>query len=104
MQHCGDTAVGAPWEFAGAYQGSVIGNDTHSVPGFADDPRHDVLLALLDWVERDAPADAVVATTWHEPRSPSTGVLRQRPLCAYPSVAVWDGVGDVDRAESWSCQ
>lgn len=104
MQHCGDTVVDAPWAFGGSYQAGVLGDDTYSVPGFEGDRVHDVLLALMDWVERDTAADAVVATTWRESNDPSTGVLRQRPLCAYPSTATWDGVGNVDQAGSWSCR
>ncbi|RYP60431.1 hypothetical protein DL771_010518 [Monosporascus sp. 5C6A] len=103
MQHCGLTDVDAPWAFGGAYQAPVFGNHSHSVPGFEGDPGHDVLMALADWVERGVPVDSFVATTWRSPREPSSGVLRQRPVCAYPNVAAWDGVGDVDRADSWSC-
>lgn len=102
MQHCGGSLVGAPWAFGGASQAAMFGNDTYSVPGFAD-AQHDVLLALMNWVEQGIPIDQVVATAWSKSTDPSSGVLRQRPLCAYPQTAKWDGAGNVDDAASWSC-
>ncbi|KAL7628517.1 hypothetical protein AAE478_000032 [Parahypoxylon ruwenzoriense] len=102
MQHCGMTSVGAPWAMGGASQAAALGNDTYSVPGFAD-AAHDALLALVDWVENGAPVDQVIATTWNKSTDPSSGVLRQRPICAYPAVSKWDGSGNMDDAASWSC-
>ncbi|KAI1773897.1 tannase-domain-containing protein [Hypoxylon cercidicola] len=102
MQHCGLSSVSAPWAFGGASQAGILGNDTYSVPGFAD-AQHDVLLALINWVENGIPIDQVVATTWNKSTDPSSGVLRQRPICAYPQTAQWDGTGNVDEAASWSC-
>ncbi|KAI1176224.1 Tannase/feruloyl esterase [Nemania sp. FL0916] len=102
MQHCWTTPVDAPWAFAGASQASVLGNDTWSVPGFRD-AQHDILLALMDWVEKNATVDQVVATTWTKPTNTSSGVLKQRPLCPYPQMARWDGDGDMNNATSWSC-
>ncbi|KAK8125991.1 feruloyl esterase B [Apiospora kogelbergensis] len=102
MGHCGGTAVDAPWNFAGPAQASSLGNDSWSVPGFRD-ARHDVLLALMGWVENGTAVDAVVATTWDKAANASTPVRRQRPLCPYPAMAKWDGKGEVDAAGSWSC-
>ncbi|KAI0408911.1 putative ferulic acid Esterase/Feruloyl esterase [Xylaria palmicola] len=102
MQHCWTTVVDAPWAFGGASQAGFLGNDTWSVPGFKD-AQHDVLLALMDWVEKDVPVDRVVATTWNVAKNASTGVRRQRPLCPYPEMARWDGAGGLDDAASWSC-
>ena len=39
-----------------------------------------MLTALVNWVERDIPPDAVVASTTSEPRL-------TRPLCPYPQYA-----------------
>lgn len=102
MQHCGYTSVDAPWAFGGASQASILGNNTYSVPGFTDSA-HDILLALVDWVENGAPVDQVIATTWNDPTDSSSGVKRQRPICTYPTTATWDGSGNVDDAASWSC-
>ena len=103
MQHCASSAVSAPWHFAAAFQASVMGNDTWSVPGFKD-AQHDILLALVDWVEKDTPVDSVIASTWNTANDSSTGVLRQRPVCPFPQQAVYDGKGNVDEAASWQCR
>ncbi|KAI5859616.1 tannase-domain-containing protein [Durotheca rogersii] len=102
MQHCGLSAVGAPWALGGASQAGMLGPAAASVPGFAD-AAHDALLALVAWVERGVPVDSVVATAWRNATDPASGVLRQRPVCAHPQVARWDGVGAVDDAASWRC-
>ncbi|KAI0102181.1 putative ferulic acid Esterase/Feruloyl esterase [Nemania sp. FL0031] len=102
MQHCWTTPVDAPWAFGAPSQASVLGNDTWSVPGFQD-AQHDILLALMDWVEKNVTVNQVVATTWNKPTNVSSGVLRQRPICPYPQMARWDGDGDLNNATSWSC-
>ncbi|KAI0446734.1 putative ferulic acid Esterase/Feruloyl esterase [Xylaria telfairii] len=102
MQHCWTTVVDAPWAFGAPSQASVLGNDTWSVPGFKD-AQHDILLALMDWVEKNVTVDQVVATTWNKPTNVSSGLLKQRPLCPYPQMARWDGDGDLNDAGSWSC-
>jgi len=102
MQHCWGTVVDAPWSFGGAFQAGVMGSGVWSVPGF-EDAEHDMLMALVDWVEDGKPVESVVATTWTTPMDPNSGVKRQRPICAWPRRAVWDGRGDVDDAESWGC-
>ncbi|KAK6079666.1 tannase and feruloyl esterase [Seiridium cupressi] len=101
MGHCWSTSVDAPWAFGGGSQASVLGTDVWSVPGFKD-AQHDILLAMMQWVENGTAVDSVVATTWDSPTNVSTPVLRQRPLCPYPQVALYDGVGDVDSAPSWT--
>ncbi|KAL2107953.1 hypothetical protein VUR80DRAFT_4448 [Thermomyces stellatus] len=102
MQHCWDTAVDAPWYFAAPFQAGVLGNDTWSVPGFRDS-EHDILLALVDWVEEGKPVESLVATTWTVSNDSDTDVLRQRPLCPYPEKAIYHGEGDADQASSWHC-
>jgi feruloyl esterase len=102
MQHCWSTPVDAPWYFAAPFHASILGTETWSVPGF-EDSRHDILLALRDWVEEGTAVDSLVATTWKVQNDSSSGVLRQRPLCPYPAMAVYDGEGNVDEAGSWSC-
>ncbi|KAI0460085.1 putative ferulic acid Esterase/Feruloyl esterase [Xylaria acuta] len=102
MQHCLATVVDAPWAFGAASQASILGNDTWSVPGFKD-AQHDILLALMDWVEKNVTVNQVVATTWNKPTNVSSGLLKQRPLCPYPQMARWDGDGDLNDAKSWSC-
>lgn len=102
MGHCTATAVDAPWYFAGANQQASLGTDILSVPGFMD-AKHDALLALMDWVENDTAIDTIIATTWENSTDPSSGVKRQRPLCPFPTEAKYDGTGDVNSADSWTC-
>lgn len=89
--------------FGGGSQASVMGTNVWSVPGFKD-AQHDIMLAMMQWVENSTAVDSVVATTWTSPTNASTPVLRQRPLCPYPQTAVYDGEGDVDDATSWACK
>lgn len=102
MQHVAGTAVDAPWYFAQPNAAADLGTDIFSTPGFAD-PEHDALMALMRWVEQDAAPESIVATTWVNNTDVSAGVLRQRPLCYWPLKQIYDGVGDVDSADSWSC-
>ncbi|KAI1359145.1 putative ferulic acid Esterase/Feruloyl esterase [Xylaria arbuscula] len=102
MQHCWASPVDAPWAFGAPSQASMLGNDTWSVPGFKD-AQHDILLALMDWVEKNITTDQIVATTWNKQKDASSGILRQRPLCPYPQMARWDGDGDSNEAASWTC-
>ncbi|KAH7019641.1 feruloyl esteras-like protein B [Ilyonectria destructans] len=102
MQHCAGTAVDAPWYIAGGNQAGAVGTGVHSVPGFAD-PKHDAVMALMNWVEKGQAVNSLVATTWVDSLDPSSGVLRQRSICPYPSRPVYNGMGNVDAAESWAC-
>jgi hypothetical protein len=102
LQHCWGTAVDAPWNFGAAFQAGFMGSGVPPVPGF-DDPKHNAFKALIEWVERGKAVDSFVATTWKELRNANSGVKRQRPVCAWPKKAVWDGKGDVDAAASWRC-
>ena len=58
----------------------------------------DALTALENWVERGQAPDSLLAS------HVGTNVPRTRPLCAYPSVAVYKGRGDPNSASSFSCQ
>ncbi|KAH6704239.1 feruloyl esterase B [Leptodontidium sp. MPI-SDFR-AT-0119] len=98
MGHCVGTNVDAPWNF-----GQYIPEDGYSIPGQVD-PQHDLLLALVDWVEKDKPIDSIIASTWNSPFNTSSGLLKQRPICAYPQIAKWTGVGDVNQPGGWTCQ
>lgn len=104
MQHCWstDTSANGPWAFGGEFQATHLGPDQWSVPGFQD-KQHDILMALMDWVEKDEPIELVIATTWNQPLNASSGLKSQRPLCPYPQVALYDGSGDMNSAISWTC-
>ncbi|RYP36285.1 hypothetical protein DL767_003438 [Monosporascus sp. MG133] len=98
MDHCYGSP-NAPWYVAGAAQ-SLTGA-THSVPGF-EDADHDIILALMRWVEEDVAPDKIIATKFRNETS-SAGVQSQRPLCAYPRRAKYIS-GDPDKESNWECR
>lgn len=63
-------------------------------------PRTHVVSALMKWVEEGQAPDVIVATKY---AADQMTVERQRPICAYPKVAVYSGSGDVDAADSFEC-
>ncbi|KAH0035086.1 putative ferulic acid Esterase/Feruloyl esterase, partial [Aureobasidium melanogenum] len=104
MQHCTGTAdtVNAPWYFAGANQAGSISTSVSGVPGFRD-AKHDVLLAMMDWVEKGVAPTEIIATKWVNDTLQDK-VMRQRPLCMWPKKQKWSGKGDVNQASTWSCE
>lgn len=78
MQHC-YSGPGA-WAFG---QGSIIGLDTNAV----NDTSHNILLAMVDWVEGGEAPDVIVGLD-------SNGTARTH--CRYPSESRWDGT-------EWAC-
>ncbi|PWY68614.1 tannase and feruloyl esterase [Aspergillus heteromorphus CBS 117.55] len=107
MGHCAGTSdlMNAPWAFAGDGQSSRFGKDgsVHSVPGY-EDARHDVVLAMMNWVENGTSPDELIATKFVNDRDPQQGVYRQRPLCVHPAQAQYKGTGDINAADSWECK
>lgn len=101
MGHCSGTSVDAPWYFGGANQQGSLSADVTQVPSL--ETGYDALLALMSWVEQGTAPDKIVATSFGSTRAPNLRPSRQRPLCPYPAVAEYDGRGDVNSAESWSC-
>ena len=74
----------------------------------------DMLSPLVTWVEQGVAPDSVVASARG---TGNTGVSsvnaeipagwsnnRTRPLCVWPKMAVYNGTGDVERAENFSCK
>jgi feruloyl esterase len=97
MNHCANSAV-APSHIGGELQ--TIKGATHSVPGF-EDAKHDVVLAMMAWVEEGTAPSDIIATKF---KGDAVGeVERQRPLCPYPARARYVG-GDVDSPENWQCE
>jgi feruloyl esterase len=104
MGHCSGTqpAIKAPWYFAGPNQPPALAPTVYSTPGFEDEG-HDVLLAMMAWVEKGRIPEYVVGTKYVND-SMHTDVMRQRPLCMYPKQAKYSGAGDVNSASSWECK
>jgi len=61
------------------------------------DADHDVLAAMVAWVEQGRAPERVIASQMDGGR-----VVRQRPLCVWPKQAIHTG-GDPDKAENFHC-
>jgi len=62
------------------------------------DADHDMLTAMMAWVEEGRAPERIVASRVVDGR-----VVRTRPLCPYPQVAKYKGAGSTDEAESFEC-
>jgi feruloyl esterase len=120
MHHCVSTPLlddaRAPWFINGAFQqaalfsrGHLLG---HGVPGHINEPdaaEYDALQALMAWVEKGRPVDAIIATEWNDDPNGLgiTTVNRTRPVCPYPKRARLVNPKDLDQdpddAASWMC-
>jgi len=79
----------------------IVPGMSHSSGGPACD-QFDLVDALVDWVEIGKRPNAITATARADNNeAPWPG--RTRPLCAYPTVPVYKGSGDIEDASSWSC-
>lgn len=100
-------AAGKGAEFARLFRVPGMG---HCSGGPATD-QADFLTPLVQWVEQGQAPGQIVASARGpgnaggvNPEVPATWAAdRTRPLCAYPDQARYNGRGDVERAESWSC-
>jgi len=95
MGHCtggnGQWAIGQP------------GVERPTAAGF-NDTQHNILLAMVDWVENDRAPVSLVGTKFVNDTILDGVVASQRTHCVYPNASRWDGVGDSKKAESWTCQ
>jgi feruloyl esterase len=69
----------------------------HCAGGVGPD-QNDAVTAVIDWVEKGAAPDSLIASKIVDGR-----VVRSRPLCPYPQVARYRGEGSVDDAASFRC-
>jgi len=83
----------------GAGPNAFGNNDAVSVPA---DPQHDILKALIEWVEFGVAPEKVIATKYVND-NPAQGVGFTRPLCVFPKVAKYKGTGDTADATNWAC-
>ena len=101
MAHCGQSEV-APYYIAAA--GQIVNTKDgkgFSVPG-QEDPEHDIVLAMMQWVENGTAPEHIIASKWNNDTL-ENGLLMQRPLCPFPQKAVYGGQGDWHEASSWNC-
>jgi feruloyl esterase len=101
MFHCSNSDGYAPWYFAAASQKPPANSSGYSTPGFQD-ASHDIVLAMMAWVENGTAPDSLVATGWHN-QDAEQGVKMQRPVCPYPQQAKFQN-GETSEASSWSCE
>ena len=69
----------------------------HCQGGDATLDSFDMLTPIIDWVENGKAPDSVVSTGASMP-----GV--SRPLCPYPQHSQYNGSGDINKAENFSCK
>ena len=87
MQHCG----GGP----GANSFGQLGEGP-------PDPQHNMEVALVDWVEKGIAPSEIVAKKFVDD-DPTKGMKFTRPLCPYPQVARFKGIGDSNDAANFVC-
>jgi feruloyl esterase len=61
----------------------------------------DALTPLVNWVENGVAPDRIIATKFVADTPPA--VQMTRPLCVFPKVAKWDGIGDPKMETSFAC-
>ncbi len=66
------------------------------------DPDHDVLSALEQWVENGKAPEKIIATKY-EGAGSKRNVVMTRPLCPYPQIAHYKGMGDTNDAANFAC-
>ena len=67
-------------------------------PDIKIDPQHDMLSALVQWVETGSAPEYMIASHVRDGH-----VDRTRPLCRYPKIARWSGSGSSDDAKNFTC-
>jgi feruloyl esterase len=78
---------------------SSIGGGAPEPPAALRTAETHAVSAVMKWVETGAAPEKIVAS-----RFVSGALVRQRPVCPYPAQAVYNGVGNVDNADNFTCQ
>jgi len=82
--------------------GATAFGGTLPPPATQLDADHDMVSSVARWVEKGVAPDKIIATKYVD-NNPAKGVALQRPLCAYPQVARYNGSGDMKEASSFAC-
>jgi feruloyl esterase len=90
--------LGGVAKIDGSYRLFTVPGMAHCQGGDGTD-RFDTITALEQWVEKGKAPDSIPAA-----RYAGDKVVRTRPLCPYPQVAVYKGSGSTDQAENFSCR
>jgi len=89
MEHC----YGGP----GATAFGQFGIET------GEGPKYGLFDSLENWVEKGAPDESVVATKYGPAKDGKPETVFTRPLCAWPTVARYQGSGDPNEAGNFKC-
>lgn len=68
----------------------------------ADDARHDIFNALIEWTDGGAAPGSIIATKFAA--TETSQVEMQRPLCPYPNKARYLGVGSTRAPANFTCE
>jgi hypothetical protein len=82
--------------------GGGAGPNQFGQAGGTGDADHDMVAALVQWVEEGVSPTRIVATKFIGDDK-SKGVAMTRPLCAFPQIAKYKGSGDVADAANFAC-
>jgi feruloyl esterase len=88
MQHC--QGGPGPWVF------------NSNPETFARDATSDLYGQLMMWVEHGVAPETLLGTKYFNDTGPE--ILFQRPICPYPSEAVWTGMGQWQDPSTWTCK
>jgi len=80
--------------------GPGAGNFGAAGPASAPDARHDITIALDEWVKEKKAPDYFVATHLDEQTKMAT---RTRRICPWPQMAKYNGSGDTNDAANFTC-
>jgi feruloyl esterase len=78
----------------------VIGQASDEVSSY--DPKENILMAIVDWVENDNAPETIIGTKYVNDTQ-SLGVEFKRAHCKYPKRNQYKGTGDPHAIESWEC-
>ena len=88
---------------AGGPGANAFGQGALAGPALQNDPRHNIVRALEAWAETDRSPDQIIATKYIDD-DPRKGIEFTRPLCPYPQLAVYAGVGSTAEASNFECK
>jgi Tannase and feruloyl esterase len=92
VEHCG--GGDGPDGFVSLYN-----TDEYPSPKIPFDADHDLLAAVIAWVEEGKAPSSIIASKYDLNKQ----LVRTMPLCPFPAMARYNGSGPVNDAASWSC-
>ena len=83
----------------------------HCTAGGPATDQFDAITSLVNWVEKGQAPEQILAKARgaganlvNTELPASWSAARERPLCAYPKVARYNGTGDIEKASSFTCK